>query len=262
MPELPEVEVWRTVLEAALKDRPIVSTEVLEPSMVDGQSASQLIKALNGAKVIAFLRRGKFLLLRTDRDTHLILHLGMNGTYDLADDNHAPSDARLVLHFEGGKRLAYTSQKKFGLIKLTKDPSAVRALRQLGPEPLDPALTPEVFRRLLAERRRSLKTLLMDQSFLAGIGNVYADEILFQAGLRPDRRASDLSEPEAARLHESLRRVLNEAVAAGADPKRLPAGWITPRRSDDGADCPKCGLPLVHTSFGKRAATFCRKCQK
>jgi len=261
MPELPDVEVWRRTFEQQLRGRRIQDVLILDPAMLDGASAPELGRALKKARLEEVSRRGKFLILRTDSDRHLILHLGMSGRYDLSDVRQPSEHAKLVLRFEGGRQLSYLNQRQFGTIKLARDPNQVKSLRELGPEPLDPEFTAGRFAGMLKERKRTLKPLLMDQSFIAGIGNLYADEILFQAGLRPDRRASELSAEESARLHASMRQVLEEAVAAGADPKSFPKGWLTPNR-EEGGDCPRCGFPLVRASFSKRAATFCRRCQK
>jgi formamidopyrimidine-DNA glycosylase len=103
----------------------------------------------------------------------------------------------------------------------------------------------------------------MDQTFLAGLGNVYADEVLYQAGLRPDREATELSPDEARRLYEAIHKVINVAIEAHADPDKMPIDWLTPvRREGEGAACPKCGLTLRRKLFGKRAAFFCSACQK
>lgn len=262
MPELPHIEVWKLRLEQTILDLPVREVAVCAPEMVEGCSARAVVRALTGAKFKSIERRGKFTILRTNRPDHLILHLGMSGRLEVDKGTLMPDHIRLLIHFSGGLRLSYTNERKFGLIKIARNPMAVGGIKSLGPDPLDEALTAERFRGLLAARRRTLKPLLMDQRFLAGLGNVYTDEILFQSGIRPDRRASELSPAESDRLYETMQKVLRESIRLEADPSRMPARWLLPRHEEDEADCPACGLPLVHTSFGKRAATFCRKCQK
>jgi len=235
--------------------------EFRDPSMLDGCSAAQAQRSLLGARVLDIERRGKYLVLRTDRERHVLFHLGMSGRYELDHSTETAPHTRVVFFFDGGQRLAYVNQRRFGTIKLARDPEAVRSIRELGPDPLDEALDVATFTRMLVARKRPLKPLLVDQSFVAGIGNLFADEILFQAGLRPDQRASDMTPPQAAALHAAMRSVLAEAIKRLVDGEPYPKDWLCSQRSDE-ADCPRCGFPLIRTSFAKRAATFCRRCQK
>jgi len=263
MPELPDVEVWRRHLASHIVGDRIVKAEVLDLTLLEGCSGAEVERALTGRRIQNVKRRGKYLFLETDGELSLILHLGMTGAFEYSRKTDRPPHTSLVLSYKDAFRLIYMCQRKFGLIKVAKDPLATKGIKDLGPDPLEDAIDFETFHDSLTRRRRPLKPLFMDQTFLAGLGNVYADEVLYQAGVRPDREATGFNRDEVKRLFDALHKVLHVAIEANADPDKMPVDWLTPvRREGDGAACPRCGLTLRRKLFGKRAAFFCSACQK
>ena len=263
MPELPDVEVWRRHLQSNIVGDRVLKAEVHDLTLVEGSSGAEVERALTGRRVTEVKRRGKYLFLETDGEMNLILHLRMTGAFEYGRKTDLPPHTSLVLTYKDGFRLIYVCQRKFGLIKLARDPLATKGVKDLGPDPIEDKIDPDLFRESLIKRRRPLKPLLMDQTFLAGLGNVYADEVLYQAGLRPDREATELSHEEAKRLYDAIYKVISVSIEANADPDKMPFDLLTPvRREGEAAACPKCGLTLRRKLFGKRAAFFCSACQK
>ncbi|EPR44282.1 Formamidopyrimidine-DNA glycosylase catalytic domain protein [Desulfovibrio sp. X2] len=262
MPELPDVEVFRRYLEATALHKRIESVQDLETGLLDGVSANDLRRAIEEHALEETARHGKHLLARIPGDGWLALHFGMTGRlkyHKLADS--APEHVCMRLALENGYDLDYACTRKLGRIGLAASPDALAREQGLGPDALDPGLSGSGFARLLAGRRGMLKTALMDQSLLAGIGNVYSDEILFQLSLHPRTPVDTLDEAGLKRLHATLRQVLEQAVENGADPARMPDTMLTAHRHRDGC-CPKCSGKLETIKVSGRSAVFCPACQK
>ncbi len=270
MPELPEVETISRELQE-IAGRRIVAVEVRWARTVAGADEAAFARRLRGQVITAVSRRGKWLALTLDGGDTLLVHLRMSGRLILepastADDPHA----RVLLTLDDGRRLRFSDPRKFGRMALTADPADV--LGALGPEPLDPALTPERFAAMLAARRARLKPLLLDQRFLAGLGNIYADEALWRACLHPLRLASTLSADEAARLLTAIRAVLTQAIerrgttmddGGYVSARGLPgdfAGQIAVY-GQKGRPCPRCQTPIERIAVGGRGTHFCPRCQ-
>jgi len=166
---------------------------------------------------------------------------------------------RLALHFANGYRLAFVSQRRLGRVALADSPEAYARQAGLGPDALTEIDVP-TFHRRFEGRRGSLKSALMNQRILAGVGNIYADEILFQAGLHPKTAVSDLAYHELARTCGALRRVLSAAIEARATPADMPRGFLLPRR-EQGAPCPRCGTPIERIRVSGRSTYLCPECQ-
>ena len=167
---------------------------------------------------------------------------------------------RLRVEFARGGVLEGEWQRRLGRIGLIDDPDDFIADKEFGPDALTLGVGLRAFRHLLADRRGPVKSALMDQSLLAGIGNVYSDEMLFQVCLHPRRVASGLDRDNTARLHRAMGRVLRTAIRHHADPARMPKGWLLPHRKP-GAACPRCGGTVSRQSVGGRSAYLCPKCQ-
>ena len=270
MPELPEVETIRRGLISGNGEIPsllhqrIASVDLFWPKTVASPDAHQFAQELLRREIIDLNRRGKFLLINLDRGT-LIFHLRMSG--DLSMQPAAQPAAlhdRLSINFDSGWKLVFNDTRKFGRAWLTEDPKTV--LSGIGPEPLDPDLTPNKFYALLQARSRQIKPLLMDQRFLAGLGNIYADEALFSAGIHPLRRSDTLTQPETERLLAAIREVLQQGILAhGAS-----IDWVY--RGGDfqnhfqvykrtGSPCPRCGTPIQRIVVGQRSTHLCPVCQ-
>ncbi|HKJ77265.1 MAG TPA: DNA-formamidopyrimidine glycosylase family protein [Gammaproteobacteria bacterium] len=260
MPELPDVETFRRYLDANGLDRTIARTHVEAEDLLEGLTAQGLGQRLKGRRLTATRRHGKYLFAaRDDYDGWLVLHFGMSGFLQAVGPGESPPQhTRMTLDFEDGGVLAYAALRKLGLIAWTDDPAAFAAARGLGPDAL--AIERAAFVQAVRCHRGGVKCWLMDQSALAGVGNVYSDEVLFQAGLHPKRKGNRLGEAEADRLYDALHAVLEAAVDARADPDRLPEGHILPLRGKE-APCPRCGGPLSPIKACGRTGWYCPACQ-
>ncbi len=235
MPELPDVAVFAHTIRSA-GGRKITRCSVDTSKFLAGVSQNRLCGALEGAKLGEPRRHGKQLFLSLDGGpTHLALHFGMTGGLAV-DAEEEPAHTRLRCDFTDGGNLCLISQRLLGHAGLIDDIDAYLAENELGPDALD--LGWEEFRDIFGSRRGMLKTALMDQSRLAGLGNVYVDEICYQAGIDPRHRLQDLDTKELQRIHRTLQRVLHMAIDREADPEACPRTWLLPHRSD-GASAPR-----------------------
>jgi formamidopyrimidine-DNA glycosylase len=262
MPELPDVEVFRRRFAAGALNLRIEHVQVRTPRIVARLTPTQLKAQLKGHCFRVTRRYGKRLYVGLDGGGWLSLHFGMSGALEVYEDEQSePAFARMVIDFEGRRRFAYTNRRMIGRVEFVADPSEDVRAKQLGPDALDPRLTLAAFKRVLEGRRGSLKSVLMEQSVIAGIGNAYSDEILFQARLHPQTSVAALDRDTLGRLFRTMRRVLKQAVASGAEPARLPATFLIPRRRA-GQRCPCCNGPVRSYRVGERNGYFCPACQK
>jgi formamidopyrimidine-DNA glycosylase len=191
---------------------------------------------------------------------HLRLHFGMTGDLVLvADEEDDPPFTRVAFHLSGRRRLLVVDQRRLGEVDVVDDVDADIADHGLGPDALD--LDPRDLASLLRGSRAGLKALLMDQSAVAGLGNIYSDEILFQARLDPRAPAARVGDAGVHRLHRQLHRVVDRAVQAGADPDDMPRGWLLHARGN-GAPCPRGNGPIERFSLGGRHGFWCKACQR
>jgi formamidopyrimidine-DNA glycosylase len=259
MPELPDVEVFRRRLARGGLRRRIARVRVHEPALLRQVSTRSLTRALTGRSLVATRRRGKYLLARTDHGRWLVLHFGMTGDLHWQPvTDEEPDHAVLSLELADGRRLVVSSRRKLGEVGLVDDPEELAARHELGPDAL--SLDREAFEALLAQRRGALKNALMDQSAVAGLGNIYVDEILFHARLHPETSLQDLDAGARSRLYRAMRRVVDRAIRARVDPDELPRSWLIQRR-DAAATCPRCGGGIERRSVGGRTSYLCPACQ-
>lgn len=263
MPELPDVELFRRLLEAHGLGRRLAGVEVRDARILEEVEADQFAAELTGDRFTGTRRHGKNLFIARERGGHLLMHFGLTG--ELAwFDRDPPAYTRVLYRFAAPPHLAYVNVRMLGHITLVEDIDAWLAAKGIGPDALDPALDPETFAAALGSGRRSIKAALMDQSVVAGIGNIYADEILFQAGLRPDVPVAALDAHWRRQLWRAMREVLETAVRCGAAAERytgrLPPTYLT-RVRGRGAACPKCGAPLATLRMGARTGYYCLRCQ-
>jgi formamidopyrimidine-DNA glycosylase len=264
MPELPEVELFKRHYDRTARGRTIGRVAVKDARLVK-PSPARLAARLAGARLGASRRHGKYLLVKLGKRGWLALHFGMNGALrHYAKEAEEPRFDRLRLDFADGHHLAYVNPRRIGRVELVADAGGFIAAEKLGPDALDPRLTPAAFARAVAGRRRDIKSVLMDQSLIAGIGNIYSDEILFQARLYPRARADQLDAATLRRLLATARRVLRTAIRRGAGSEqgleRLPRSFLLPERRKGGR-CPRCGGPVAAARFGGRTAYYCPRCQ-
>ncbi|MBC9728029.1 Fpg/Nei family DNA glycosylase [Streptomyces sp. TRM68367] len=260
MPELPDVEGFRKVLESCAKGRVVQRVDVRDAGVLHGVGVRRLREALEGRRFTKAERHGKWLLARTGGGPTLLLHFGMTGRLDCArpDDATEPHD-RVLFTLRGGRQLRYRDQRKLqGLWLAGDDSDVVRILDGQGPDAL--AVDREEFEAALSSRRGRVKAVLTDQSVLAGLGNLLADEILWRAKLPPTTRASDLTAPERRRLYIHMRRTLHTANTAGRVPPR--PSWLTGHRDDPDPACPRCGDALRRSRMSGRTTVWCPRCQR
>lgn len=273
MPELPEVEVIRQDLLPRVVGRTIESAKLTEPRLTRRRGTTASAEtALAGRTVRALRRRGKFLLFDLSGGTSLVVRLGMTGQLRWAEDGQgfrsdAHTHAQLV--FAPSGILYYRDVRKLGELFLLPTETVEGTLR-IGREPLDPSLRPQDLLRLCSAATR-IKPRLLDQTVLAGIGNIYADEALFRAGIRPTRRARTLTRTEAARLLRALRAVLRagirhrgSSIADYRDASGTPGRFVRFHRvyHRHGEPCRTCGTPIRRVQLSQRSTHFCPTCQR
>jgi formamidopyrimidine-DNA glycosylase len=271
MPELPEVETIARTLAPGVVGRTIAGIDLIYRPLV--RSGRKRIDAMRGRRVLGVRRRGKMLLIECEGRRTLVFHLKMTGQFLIA----APSDerdkhTRLVIRFaDAGNELRFSDVRKFGfLLCLEGEPeSACGELACLGPEPLEVGL-PE-FAAILKVRRGRVKSLLLDQTRIAGIGNIYADEMLFDARIHPQTPADLLTRPVLERLYGSMRKILAQAIASSGstiqnyrDAEGRAGSFQESHKVYDrtGEPCVACGTPIRMTRVGGRSSHFCPKCQR
>jgi len=272
MPELPEVETIRRDLTSRIVGRTIVEAWVSPdaPKLVQDEPADAFCRHLAGRRIAELDRRGKYLLVRLDGGLTWIVHLRMTG--GLIHTRGGCADERFLrarFRLDDGAELCYMDLRKLGTMWLTDDES--RVVGKLGPEPLGEAFGPRELHRLLAKRSAPVKAVLLDQGAIAGIGNIYADEALFEAGIRPSKPAKALSRPAAGRLHQAVRKVLMEALAdrgssfrdyvdAEGEQGMHQLRVKVFRRT--GEPCYVCGTAIKRIRVGGRSTHYCPKCQR
>jgi formamidopyrimidine-DNA glycosylase len=260
MPELPDVEGFREVLDSCGRGRRIEKVDVVDAGVLRGVGAARLRRALEGRRLRAPGRQGKFLVLRTDGAPAVLLHFGMTGQLLCCPPGEAAHrHDRVRLDLTGGRGLRYRDQRKLQGLRLVDGEAGVeRALAGQGPDAL--SIGRGEFTELLAGRRARVKSVLMDQSALAGLGNLLADEILWRARIHPARPADGLSGEEARTVHAAMRDVLRRSVRAGRVPGR--PSWLTGHRTGPDRHCPRCGTALDRTRVASRTTVFCPRCQR
>jgi formamidopyrimidine-DNA glycosylase len=277
MPELPEVEIIRRDIEKEFVNKRIKSVDVTGVRSVRRHLTPQdFIDRTEGRKLIGTRRRGKYLLLKLDNGDVLVAHLGMSGQLLSVDPKEATAKhTHVVLSFASGPQLRFVDPRTFGELFVTapeRIKDEVPELAHLGFDPLDQQMAWTTFGELLAARKAKLKPLLMDQRFVAGIGNIYADEILFTAGLRHDRSSDTLTPQEVRRLYRSLIETLQEAIKHRGS--SLPDEQYRDIFGDlgefqrlhnvydrEGEACPRCRSTIVRVKTNGRSSFFCPQCQ-
>jgi formamidopyrimidine-DNA glycosylase len=275
MPELPEVEtVARGLRAQGVEGARIADASVATPRTVEPSAPADFIRAVRGRVIASVARRAKYVVFRFREGGALLLHLRMTGRLHFAEPGtpRGPYD-RLLLRFADGRTLVFHDTRRFGRCRVVADPDA--ELAHLGPEPLEDDFTPDALRRALQGRRRQLKPLLLDQSVVAGLGNIYVDEALWEAKLHPEQPADALGPAAIRRLHAAIRTVLQRGLdAQGTTLGRGSTNFysVAGRRGNndanlrvfrrDGLPCPRCGTLLARCVVGQRGTHLCPRCQR
>ena len=260
MPELPEVETFKRYLDSTSLRQRITNVEVRDAYVLKRVSARQLARRLKGRRFETSYRHGKHLFVRAGNELWLRLHFGMTGSLEyLNHDEVAPKTARVIFRFEDNGRLVFDDQRKFGEIELIEDVDEFLQTRGLGPDALE--ITLSQFKAIIGNHHGVVKAILLTQKLIAGVGNLYADEILFRARIHPASEAARISGKDLERLFRATRYVLTKAIALKTDFNRLPKSWLLTHRGKRGR-CPRCGRELKSATIGGRTAWFCAHCQK
>jgi len=271
MPELPEVETVVRNLREPLIGRRIIGVYVYWPRTVARPSVDAITQRLPGLRIRAIQRRAKYLVFelgsRSSRQPtdYLLIHLKMSGRLDVVSRKRSiDKHDRVIFDLDGGRQLRFNDTRKFGRVYLVADPEEVTG--HLGPEPLSEEFTLAAFKRFIAKRSGRLKPLLLDQAFIAGIGNIYADEALWLARLHPLRRADSLNDTEVRALYRGIRAALKDGIQRNG----ASIDWVYPEgdyqnhfRVYDraGEPCRRCKQPIQRIVIGQRSAHFCAHCQ-
>jgi formamidopyrimidine-DNA glycosylase len=260
MPELPDVETFKRYFDATSLHQRIGHVDVRDTYVLKGISARELARGLKGHRFKSSCRHGKHLFVRADGDLWLRLHFGMTGSlHYFKREEQARKYARVLFVFANAYCLAFEDQRKFGEIGLIEDVNNFLKKRALGPDALDISLGQ--FREIFAKHRGAVKTILLNQKLVAGIGNIYADEILFRTRLHPATQISALKAKTVSKLFRATRYILKKAIESKADADLMPKSWLLAHRGK-GGKCPGCGRKLRSATIGGRTAWFCAHCQK
>lgn len=260
MPELPDVEIFRQYMDDKSLNKIITGVEVENERVLIGTTPQGLGRKIHGRRFVKTRRHGKHLFACLDGSFWLMFHFGMTGYFKyFKNENARPPHTRILFHFDNGYNLAYDSQRMLGKVEVVDEAGEYIRNNNLGEDALD--LSFGRFLNLVEGRRGSLKTTLMNQSLIAGIGNIYSDEILFQTGIHPKSKVSDLNKSQIKDLFRQMQEVLKTAIDKKADPDEFPDDYIIPHRGEDGI-CPKCGGPVERIKINNRGTYFCPKCQK
>lgn len=275
MPELPEVEHVVRALASAVTGRRIVNAELRLKRLAPETSRTVFSRKLKGALIENVTRRGKYILLQLDSAAVLMVHLRMTGKFvRLTPDQDLPAYAHAIFYLDDDRRLVFCDMRQFGRMRVVAASRLhkTREISSLAPEPLLDEFTPAYLRQTLLSSRRSLKTLLLDQTRVLGLGNIYAAEALFLARISPFAIAATLTKPRTLRLHQAIRDVLEEAIASGSTLRidledgdggyfsTLDKFWRVYER--EGEPCVNCGSGIRRVVQAARSTYYCPRCQR
>jgi len=289
MPELPEVEHVVRALRRGIVGRTIIASEIKLPKLISPSPPAAFKRKIKNSLISGVSRRGKFILIELDNDLPLpdgvrsarrarraqvlLVHLRMTGKFlYLQPDDELPKHSHAIFYLDNERRLIFRDQRQFGIMKLVSSTElrSTKGVAELAPEPFSGEFNVEYLRDVLHRSRRSLKTLLLDQTKVLGLGNIYAAEALFRAGINPFKPAAELSAKRVARLYEAIREVLEFAVAHIKGGFSLEEGfsygaaferfWQVYERA--GEPCVKCGTKIRRATHGGRSTYWCPRCQR
>ena len=269
MPELPEVETIKNEILPHVVGHRITGITLLWEGMVKQPTVGEFLSRVTGQEITGISRRGKYLFFSLSSSDLLVIHLKMTGSLIIGrNSSEPPRFTRAIIHLDGDTSIFFRDPRKFGIMQLLKDRSGIKT--KLGPEPLEADFTPELLARRLLGRKAPVKALLCDQGFIAGIGNMYADESLFSSHIHPLRPGGSLSPEEVERLYKAIRQVLLSAIGnkgASTDTYFRPDGTRGTAHFEfkvahsRGKLCPVCDTPIERIVVRNRGTYFCPKCQ-
>lgn len=278
MPELPEVEHVVRALRRTVVGRTIIASEITLPKLIAPTTPSLFKRKLKNVTIGGVSRRGKFILIECQRPDHkgglvLIVHLRMTGKFlYLQTDDELPKHSHAVFYLENHRRLVFRDQRQFGIMRLVPAAklSQAKGIADLAPEPFSEEFNVDYLREVFGRSARTLKTFLLDQTKVLGLGNIYAVEALFRAGINPFRPANKLSAKRVVRLHSAIQEVLNFAILHIRAGFNLEEGfsygeaferfWQVYER--EGEPCVNCGTRIRRVAHGGRSTYWCPGCQR
>lgn len=270
MPELPEVETIARGLREPLVGRQFTGVRVGWENLVARPTVEEFVRGLVGQRILGVKRRGKYLIFALAGGGSLIVHLRMTGRLLIKNSgDELDKHDHLIFELDDGQELRFNNVRKLGRVYLVDDEDEI--VGRLGPEPLDDDFTSADFAALFSTRRGKIKPLLLNQRFIAGVGNIYADEALFAARIHPERRADTLTAEEIENLYHSIRQVLTQGIQNRGTTfsDYLDAEGRKGRNQEylrvfrcTGRPCPRCGMTIERTVVGGRGTYFCPRCQK
>jgi formamidopyrimidine-DNA glycosylase len=267
MPEIADLEAIKAVLQTRIVGRAVQAVSVYKPFVIRSLTGEEIQRAVLDQTVTAVHRRGKYLIFRLARHS-LVIHPMLNGRFQLCKpETRRSADTIFTLSLSSGEELRYLDDKSMGMVYLAREEEygAIPRFADQGPDALDPDLTYETFRTRLKQHHGEIKGILTNARFIAGIGNAYADEILFSAGIYPFRKRKSLTEDEIQKLYRSIKEVLQEAMAVVkermGDNIHLKIRDFLKVHGRAGSACPRCGGRVASVKARQRETNFCRRCQ-
>ena len=270
MPELPEVEIYREKIEADGLNQRITGVKVLDKALLEDLSAKKLQQTLSNQSFVKVKRLGKYLGIELSSGGCLEVHFGMTGSFSFYDKDQHPEYSKIIINLESGDNLSYIDPRKFGHLTLRNHVEEIRHKHDLGPDAL--SISKKDFVKRLQHSGAMIKSALMNQSLLSGIGNVYADEVLFQSCIHPQSKSSSLSKEELENMYAAMKKVLDTSIqymrhklhgsSYGKARQTLPDNYILSNRKPQ-ASCPdSCKGKLKTIKVSGRTTYYCPDCQK
>lgn len=260
MPELPEVEQYRQYMDKTSLNKKIKEVLIKHPKIVEDSTEEEIKNGLTGEKFIETDRRGKYLFAAISNKKFLVMHFGMTGDLDYLKKGDEPAKHNRVLFvFENGEALAMNDQRIFGFVTLIESKENYILEKKLGPDAL--YLKEKDFLKVMENKKGIIKAVLMDQEVIAGLGNVYVDEALFQSGIHPDSQLKNIPIEKVKELHHHVHEIVKKAVKYH-EREDLPENYLTPLRYNDETQCPICKGEIQTKKTGGRTTYYCPKHQK
>jgi formamidopyrimidine-DNA glycosylase len=257
MPELPDVEVFRKYWEKHAQNKKITDIQYGADRVIKS-SPSVISRFFKGTAFIKTKRVGKHLFAGNDDGKWLRFHFGMTGYFDSGQKGDEFEYGQLVFTFQDDSVVAYINKRKLGNVKIVDDPGEYVKEEKLGPDAMDLSL--DDFRNIISEKSGTVKGTLMNQNTISGLGNVYTDEILYQARIHPEKNTGDLDDDQIKEIHKIMLRVIKTAIRNEAQPDSFPDHYLTGHRKE-GAPCPACGGKIEKITVSGRSTYFCPSCQ-
>lgn len=258
MPELPEIEAFKDYFESKASKKTVSKVDVNDEMVLEGSGRSFQMR-MKDKTFVSSSRYGKYLFIELSRDESLMFHFGMTGKFQYyKKGEEEPKYSRIVFNLEDGGKLAYVCSRKLGRVGLVDSKEDFIKEHELGPDAL--SLKWEEFQEAMKGRSGKVKSILMNQQIIAGIGNIYSDEILFQSDIAPETGVNKLDDKDLKKIFEKIKSILPEVIKI-RNKDEYPEGYLHDFRKE-GEKCPKCGGEIVKTTVGGRSAYYCRKHQE